>query len=629
MNKTSLLAGSLSLLGLVTSAIPASAATNEVELPVANVTEAIALQENSAPELQLAEIEAPLVLADQSLSEIFDDINQESLAQDALIDISQEEGSIGVVQSVDQLSDVSPTDWAYQALSELITNWNCIAGYPDGTFRGQRKATRFELAAALNECLNTVNLRFATKEELEAVKRLQEEFAAELAVLKGRVDQLEARTDLLEDQQFSTTTKLQGQVVMAGQFGDFVDNPINTIPVPGFTDPAVAAPTLGAPPPAITDFGSSNPTAIARVRLSLNTSFTGDDLLELTLETGNGGSDFAGLVLGSGNPLPLPDAFNANTFDSGGPFTDLGPVDYAGSGPETTLYRLAYTFKPGENVTLTFGPVIFPSDFIDANSYANDEAADFSSSFFINNPLIIAEPIDGPGGAGGAIDWNVNGGPISVRAFYIAGNGINATGPSGLCAGGFAIAGGTCGGGLGGDPGEAAVEFEYADTFGSREQHNFAVRVQYARVDAFNIHQNVIGFNTELTLNNRFGIFGRYGISIDPQIDTVAAGGGTTQIDLFTFVPGVGANTNIQTWQGGLGYRDLFVPGSLLAASVGQPFVVSGTPADQTNVEFFYRFPINNNISITPTLMYIIDPFNVDTPGNDIFQGLVRATFEF
>ena len=625
MNQTSLLAGSLSLLGLVTSAIPASAATNEVELPVANVTEAIALQENSAPELQLAEIEAPLVLADQSLSEIFDDIHQESLAQDALIDIPTGEGSIGVVQSVDQLSDVSPTDWAYQALSELITNWNCIAGYPDGTFRGQRKATRFELAAALNECLNTVNLRFATKEELEAVKKLQEEFAAELAVLKGRVDQLEARTDLLEDQQFSTTTKFNAQVIMAGQFGDFVDNPTNTIAVPGST----AVPTLGAPPLIATGFGSSNPTAIARARLSFISSFTGDDSLDITLETGNAGSDFAGLVLGSGNPFPLPDAFNANTigFSEDSVFADLGPVDYTGAGPEVALWRLAYTFKPfGPDVTFTFGTNIYPSDFIDANSWANDESADFSSSFFINNPLIIAEPIDGPGGAGGAIDWNVNGGPISVRAFYIAGNGGNAAGDGGQCAG-IAIAGGICEGGLGGDPGEAAVEFEYADTFGSREQHNFAVRVQYARVDAFNIHQNVIGFNTELTLNNRFGIFGRYGISIDPQIDTL----GGIQVGLFDGVAFVTDN-NIQTWQGGLGYRDLLVPGSLLAASVGQPFVVSSTAAnhsDQTNVEFFYRFPINNNISITPTLMYIIDPFNVDTPGNDIFQGLVRATFEF
>ena len=63
----------------------------------------------------------------------------------------------------------------------------------------------------------------------------------------------------------------------------------------------------------------------------------------------------------------MPFSPNANTFASGGPFADLGPVDYTGSGPETTLYRLAYTFKPLEDLTLTFGLVIFPSDCIDAN----------------------------------------------------------------------------------------------------------------------------------------------------------------------------------------------------------------------------------------------------------------------
>jgi hypothetical protein len=40
----------------------------------------------------------------------------------------------GQVTSVSQLSDVQPTDWAFQALQSLVERYGCIAGYPDGTF---------------------------------------------------------------------------------------------------------------------------------------------------------------------------------------------------------------------------------------------------------------------------------------------------------------------------------------------------------------------------------------------------------------------------------------------------------------------------------------------------------------
>ena len=42
------------------------------------------------------------------------------------------------VTSISQFSDVRPTDWAYQALSNLIERYGCVAGYPDGTYKGGR-----------------------------------------------------------------------------------------------------------------------------------------------------------------------------------------------------------------------------------------------------------------------------------------------------------------------------------------------------------------------------------------------------------------------------------------------------------------------------------------------------------
>ena len=108
------------------------------------------------------------------------------------------------VTSISQFSDVQPTDWAYQALSNLVERYGCVAGYPNGTFQGKKAMTRFEAAALLNACLDRVT------EVTDQLKKLMKEFEKELAILKGRVDGLEARVGTLEANQFSTTTKLKG-----------------------------------------------------------------------------------------------------------------------------------------------------------------------------------------------------------------------------------------------------------------------------------------------------------------------------------------------------------------------------------------------------------------------------------
>ena len=67
-----------------------------------------------------------------------------------------EYASADQVTSVTQFSDVYPTDWAYQALANLVEQYGCVAGYPNGTFRGNRAMTRFEAAALLNACLDRI-----------------------------------------------------------------------------------------------------------------------------------------------------------------------------------------------------------------------------------------------------------------------------------------------------------------------------------------------------------------------------------------------------------------------------------------------------------------------------------------
>ena len=115
------------------------------------------------------------------------------------------EAQMGQVTSVSQFSDVQPTDWAYQALSNLVEQYGCVAGYPDGTFKGNIAMTRYEAAALLNACLDRVT------EMTAEIKRLMKEFEKELSVLKAKVDGLEAQTAELAATQFSTTTKLTGR----------------------------------------------------------------------------------------------------------------------------------------------------------------------------------------------------------------------------------------------------------------------------------------------------------------------------------------------------------------------------------------------------------------------------------
>ena len=96
--------------------------------------------------------------------------------------VSDYAASADQVTSVTQFSDVYPTDWAYQALANLVETYGCVAGYPNGTFRGNRAMTRYEAAALLNACLDRVT------EVTDELRRLMAEFETELAILKGRVD---------------------------------------------------------------------------------------------------------------------------------------------------------------------------------------------------------------------------------------------------------------------------------------------------------------------------------------------------------------------------------------------------------------------------------------------------------
>ncbi len=136
----------------------------------------------------------------------------------AQINLEENANSLKQVTNVNQLRDVSPGDWAYEALRSLVERYGCIVGYPNQTYRGQQPFSRYEFAAGLNACLNQIERLIAsseavTREDLETLQRLSQEFETELAALGTRVDNLEGRVAFLEDHQFSTTTTLSGEII--------------------------------------------------------------------------------------------------------------------------------------------------------------------------------------------------------------------------------------------------------------------------------------------------------------------------------------------------------------------------------------------------------------------------------
>jgi hypothetical protein len=94
------------------------------------------------------------------------------------------------VTSVSQLRDVQPTDWSYQAVSNLISSYGCVAGYPNGTFQPGQPATRAELAALTNACLDRIT-EFQNVSDASLAAALRAEFSKEIGATNIRVSALE------------------------------------------------------------------------------------------------------------------------------------------------------------------------------------------------------------------------------------------------------------------------------------------------------------------------------------------------------------------------------------------------------------------------------------------------------
>jgi hypothetical protein len=101
--------------------------------------------------------------------------------------VSFERKMVAQVTTIDELADVSPTDYYYQPLRSLLEDYGCVEGFPDQTMRANRPVTRMELASNLNRCLDSIRFLVASpprSDTLDTISKILDEFEAEIESMK-------------------------------------------------------------------------------------------------------------------------------------------------------------------------------------------------------------------------------------------------------------------------------------------------------------------------------------------------------------------------------------------------------------------------------------------------------------
>ena len=446
------------------------------------------------------------------------------------------------VTSVAELTDVQPTDWAYQSVKTLIERYGLMNG--SKTFRGNQPLTRFEFARVISLVMEQV-APIATEDEIKIIRKLQVLYEESLSDVRSRMALFETAESRLTNQQFSTTTKFSGisdQILTGGS-------------------------------------SNSKTSVISRVRLNFDTSFSGRDLLVTQFEAGNGGLDAVG----------LNQQRQGNRLSTVGSLADGGGLDAVGVSSNVRIRKLYYSFPLSKTVTLTVGSVIPPSDFIDRNTFANNSGRNFASSFFMNNPLVVQNPIDRAGGAGVVAEWAMRK-DLSLRGLFV---GSGASDPQV---------------GLFRDQYQATIEGEYR-----LSKRPITLRAQFTNAAVNGSQVNALGLSGEWASGRQVGAFARLGIAQYSGSNSALRG-------QFDGTP--------MTWAIGGIMRNFVIPGSKAGLAIGQPFVTGGVGnATQTNIEAYFGLLVNDRINFSPSILYVINPDN--QLAKSVWQWGLRMSFEF
>jgi len=487
--------------------------------------------------------------------------------------------------TISDISDLRPTDWAYQAIVNLADRYGCVAVFRDTVYAGQRNITRYQAASLLSSCMTKIS------ESTDELRRLQEEFRGELAVLYGRTERLETGALQLSAMQFSTTTKLRGEasfILGAVNYqGDVRENGVGVSPL--------------KPNQEALNF-------IYSIRIGFDTSFTGKDLLYTQIRSGNAAN----------SPF--------NTFNPSTPwFTSTVPLAALeraytpiGGNNVANIERLYYKFHVGSQVNVTMAAVImnmglwavYPS----AYGVRGDNLLDFFSSF--GTPGVYNKAV----GSALGFTWKEKSGWKDSSWFahvhYLAMSGENSVD-----------------GGIGRSQsrGNIAAQFGYQSpqfnvTAGYRYGQggtNFGRGTAFAEANQWSLPYLSSATSNSVALNGYWRPITR------SWVPSISAGWvfntlNNADITLADCLcdPGSPFISNSQSWMLGFQWDDLTGIHDVLGMAVGQPTFATAlrdgsTPNDGNYaLEVFYRYPFTNNINVTPSVFYLSRPYGQQTIGN-------------
>jgi hypothetical protein len=513
---------------------------------------------------------------------------------------TESDSSMSQVTSVSQLEDVKPADWAFAALQSLVERYGCIAGFPDGKFKGntyggkQRAMNRYEFAAGLDACLQKVSELVSNntenavkKEDLAVLQRLQSEFTDELAAVKAKVSSLETRTE--QHNQFSTTTKLYGQAIMSLQG----TNAGTQYLFPG--DQKRAAKT--------------NSTFAYSTQLTFATTFTGRDLLLTGLSAGN---------------------LKPSTQST---FTNMGRLGFeSDSGDNVSLNELSYRFPVNKNLGVVIGTAgVNPVNVFRGINPLEGSGEGSISLFGQRNPILSV----GGGSSGIGVDWQLSD-RISLQGVYSAEIPFF---PGDINIGGLFGGRYTAGAQLTATPTDS-IDLGIHYLFSHAPDDNLRTGIGDTQLTSpfvpnlpFDTH--AVGATVAWRVNPNLQLGGWGGWTYSEPTNNISGNVQTTNWAVFAALP------------------NLFHPGNLGGIIVGQPPKISsstlpdgynlpnfaipnfetgggkgGREDSSLHIEAFYRAQLTDNIAITPGIFAVFNP-NHNDEGDALIVAALRATFRF
>jgi Carbohydrate-selective porin, OprB family len=404
---------------------------------------------------------------------------------------------------------------------------------------------------------------------LATLQKLQEEFAAELATLRGRVDALEARTAELEANQFSTTTKLNGEVVIAIA-GIASGNTVNGQKV------------------------NRNTVVGNRVRLNFDTSFTGRDLLRTRLQ-----------------------ATNLDPFSKTATNTPEGDFRFAGgnSNNNVVVDALLYQFPLGEKTSVTIEANAGAIDDITntVNPYLDGDGGSGALSHFgTRNPIYYLA-----NGTGLEIkhEFNKN---LELSLAYLANDAANPKAGSGFFNGPYgAMAQLTV------KPSEQiTLGLTYLNAYNNSYLANGSTGSNNANNILQNSSSNSYGIQASFQPSSKFVIGGWAGLTKARVLSNTPGDADIWNYAVTLAFPDLGKKGNLGGIIVGMEPRVTSVSSSLTSAGINKD------PNSSLHIEGFYQYKLSDNISITPGIIWLTAPDH-NKSNNDIVIGAVRTTFSF